>query len=221
MMSSLKLRENIFLEPTPAGVYYAVSEAVDTPPRRLLRNLLGCLETPEVTEETLHVLSESENLDQSLSLLQRLQSLRWVQGLDSPLVMSSQSLEDILPGLLSELAENGKALLADSEGFYLATAGFPHETAEELAALSADLLKLQDRHAGLLLNNLNLGSQAWGVVDASGNSRLGIWPLHIGKHRFALVMTGTPHFNHPDFVRLVWTLTTRYAPLQAQSENSQ
>jgi hypothetical protein len=215
-MSSLKLREHVFLEPTPAGVYYTVSEQVDTPPRRLLRNLLGCSKTPEVTEESLHILSESESLDQSLSLLQRLQSLRWVQGLDSPLVMSSESLEDILPGLLSGLAENGKALLADAEGFYLATSGFAHETAEELAALSADMLKLQDRHAGLLLNNLNIGSQAWGVVDAAGNSRLGIWPLHIGKHRFALVMTGIPHFNHPDFVRLVWTLTTRYAPLHAQ-----
>ncbi len=215
-MSSLKLRDNVFLGATPAGVYYAISEAADTPPRRLLSNLLGCAQTPEITEKSLNVLSESQNIDQSLSLLQRLQTMRWVQGLDSPLVISNEALEDILPDLLSELAENGKALLADAEGFYLATAGFPHETAEELAALSADMLKLQDRHAGLLQNNLNIGSQAWGVLDASGNSRLGIWPLHIGKHRFALVMTGIPHFNHPDFVRLIWTLTTRYAPLQAQ-----
>jgi hypothetical protein len=216
-MSNLKLRENIFLKPTPAGAYYAIAEAVDTPPRRLLRNLLGCNQTPEMTEEFLPVLSESESLDQSLMLLHRLQSLRWVQGLDSPLVISNESLEDILPELLSKLVENGKALLADAEGFYLASAGFPHETAEELAALSADMMNLQDRHANLLLNNLHMGSEAWGVVDASGNSRLGIWPLHVGKQRFALVMTGIPHFNHPNFVRLVWTLTTRYAPLKAQT----
>jgi len=214
-MSSLNLRNNIFLEPTPAGVYYAVSEAVDTPPRRLLNNLLGCSTTPEISESSLDVLTGTNNLDQSLSLLQRLESLRWVQGLSSPLVVASEALEDILPGLLCKLTENGKALLADTEGFYLASAGFAHETAEELAALSAELLKVQDRHAGLLLKNMNIGSQAWGVLDAAGNSRLGIWPLHIGKHRFALVMTGIPHFNHPDFVRLAWILTTRYAPLQA------
>ena len=214
-MSSLNLRNNIFLEPTPAGVYYAVSEASDTPPRRLLNNLLGCSTTPEISESSLDILTEASNLEQSLSLLQRLESLRWVQGLTSPLVVSTQALEDILPDLLCNLTENGKALLADSEGFYLASAGFAHETAEELAALSADLLKLQDRHTGLLLKNLNIGSQAWGVVDAGGNSRLGIWPLYIGKHRFALVMTGIPHFNHPDYVHLVWILTTRYAPLQA------
>lgn len=216
-MSSLKLRENIFLKPTPAGAYYAIAEAVDTPPRRLLRNLLGCNQSPEMTEEFLPVLSESKSLDQSLALLHRLHSLHWVQGLESPLVLSDQSLEEVLPGLLSELAENGKALLADAEGFYLASAGFPHETAEELAALSADMMKLQDRHANLLLKNLHIGSEAWGVVDAAGNSRLGIWPLHVGKHRFALVMTGIPHFNHPHFVRLVWTLTTRYAPLQVHT----
>ncbi len=216
-MSSLKLRENIFLKPTPAGAYYAIAEAADTPPRRLLRNLLGCNQSPEMTEEFLPVLSETKSLDQSLALLHRLHSLHWVQGLNSPLIMSDQSLEDVLPGLLAELAENGKALLADAEGFYLASAGFPHETAEELAALSADMMKLQDRHANLLLKNLHIGSEAWGVVDAAGNSRLGIWPLHIGKHRFALVMTGIPHFNHPNFVRLVWTLTTRYAPLQANT----
>jgi hypothetical protein len=216
-MSNLKLRENIFLKPTPAGAYYAIAEAVDTPPRRLLRNLLGCSQTPEMTEEFLPVLSESKSLDQSLTLLHRLHSLRWVQGLNTPLVMSDEPLEDILPELLSELTENGKTLLADSEGFYLASAGFPHETAEELAALSADMMKLQDRHANLLLNNLHIGSESWGVLDATGNSRLGIWPLHVGKHRFALVMTGIPHFNHPHFVRLVWTLTTRYAPLQAHT----
>ncbi len=203
-------REDWFLLPTPAGAYYAVAEAGDTPPRRFLCNLLRCQETPRLTRENLQHLGEP--FDQSPALLRRIQSLGWVQGLDSPLAVLDKPLEDILPQLLSHLAEAGKALLADPQGFYLAASGFPHETAEELAALSADLMSLQDRHAGLLLNNLNLASQAWGVIDATGHSRLGIWPLHIGKHRFALVMTGISHFNHPDFVHLVWTLMTRYAP---------
>lgn len=209
-MAKTKLREDLFLFPTPAGAYYAVAEAVDTPPRRWLSNLLRCVQTPRLTQENLARLGGT--FDQSLALLSRIQSLRWVQGLKAPLAALDKPLEDILPKLLSSLVEDGKALLADQQGFYLAASGFPHETAEELAALSADLLSLQDRHAGLLLGNLNLGSGAWGVIDAAGNSRLGIWPLHIGKNRFALVMTGIPHFNHPDFVHLVWTLMTRYSP---------
>ncbi|MCX8049334.1 MAG: roadblock/LC7 domain-containing protein [Methylohalobius sp.] len=209
-MEEIKLHKDLFLLPTPAGAYYAVAEAVETPPRRWLVNLLRCQQTPRLNRESLELLGET--FSQSLSLLGRIQSLRWVQGLKDPLVVSDKPLEDILPKLLAQLVEDGKALLADHQGFYLATSGFPHETAEELAALSADLLSLQDRHAGLLLGNLNLGSQAWGVIDAAGNSRLGIWPMHIGKHRFALIMTGIPHFNHPDFVHLVWILMTRYTP---------
>ncbi|GAB4358947.1 MAG: hypothetical protein Kow0060_13230 [Methylohalobius crimeensis] len=212
MMAKSRLREDVFLWPTPAGAYYAVSEAENTSPRRFLCNLLGSTETPRLTQDFLEQIKEGESLDQTLSLLRRIQSLRWLQGLNAPLSVLDQPLEDILPELLAELTEKGKSLLADPQGFYLASNGFPHETAEELAALSADVLSLQDRHKGLLLNNLNLASQAWGVVDASGCSRLGIWPLQVGKHRFALLMTGIPHFNHPNFVHLVWTLMTRYAP---------
>ncbi len=203
-------REDWFLLPTPAGAYYAVAEAEDTPPRRFLCNLLRCQETPPLTPESLERLGEG--LEQALALLRRMQSLRWVQGLKAPLAVVDQPLEESLPRFLARLVEDGKALLADQQGFYLASYGFAHETAEELAALSADLMSLQDRHAGLLLNHLNLATQAWGVIDAAGHSRLGIWPLHVGKHRFALVMTGIAHFNHPDFVHLVWTLMTRYAP---------
>ncbi len=209
-MAKTKLREDLFLLPTPAGAYYAVAEAEATPPRKWLTNLLRCQETPRLTQSNLEQLGGS--LEDSLAILRRIQPLRWVQGLEAPLAVSDKPLENILPELLSHLAEDGEVLLADQQGFYLASSGFPHETAEELAALSADLLSLQARHAGLLSGNLNLGSQAWGVIDAAGNSRLGIWPLHIGRNRFALVMTGIPHFNHPDFVHLVWILMTRYSP---------
>jgi hypothetical protein len=209
-MSQAKPSKAQFLFPTPAGAYYAVAEAVETPPRKWLGNLLRCLKTPRLTRETLEQLGE--DFEQSLALLRRIHSLRWVQGLDAPLAVPDQPLEELLPRFLAHLTEEGAALLADSQGFYLASNGFPHETAEELAALSAELTSLQDRYAGLVLNNLNLGTQAWGLIDAGGNSRLGIWPLYIGRHRFVLVMTGIPHFNHPDFVRLVWSLMTRYAP---------
>ncbi|GAB6068126.1 hypothetical protein JCM13664_14450 [Methylothermus subterraneus] len=209
-MKQARLREDRFLFPTPAGAYYAVAGAEDTPQRRWLCNLLRCPKAPRLTRETLEYLGETA--DQALALLRRMQSLRWVQGLQAPLAVPDVPLEDIVPKLLSSLVEAGKALLADRQGFYLASSGFPHETAEELAALSADLLSVQDRYQGLLLGNLNLGTEAWGLIDAAGNSRLGVWPLYIGRHRFALVMTGIPHFNHPDFVHLVWSLMTRYAP---------
>ncbi|MEN8260508.1 MAG: hypothetical protein ABFS02_07965, partial [Pseudomonadota bacterium] len=102
-------------------------------------------------------------------------------------------------------------LLSDNEGFQLASSGFTHEVAEELSAMSAELSKLHERRSGLLLNNMGLNSSAWGVVDAGGNSKVGFWPMSIGKHKFVLVISGIPHFNQPNFVDLVWTLSTRYS----------
>ncbi len=211
-MANSQFPENQYLLPTPGGAFYSVADTAVNPPRRFLRHLLSHSRTPALNAESLARGCGEDDLDAFLAMLRRIQSMRWVQALDEPMQVLDEPLEDILPGLLSGLAENGKALLADQQGFYLGTSGFPHETAEELAALSADLMNLQQRHRGLLQGNLNLGSQAWGVVDAGGHTRLGIWPLHVGKHCFALVMTGTPHFNHPSFVHLVWTLMTRYAP---------
>jgi hypothetical protein len=120
-------------------------------------------------------------------------------------------LEAILSGYLSKLSENGKALLADKQGFYLASHGFPHEVAEELSALSADIATVHDRRSGLLMNNMGLASHAWAVVDAFGNSQVGFWPLFIDKNRFVIAISGVPHFNQPEFVSLVWALTIRYA----------
>ena len=211
-MSDSQFHEQKYLLPTPGGAFYAVADSMVNPPRRFLRHLLSYSQTPRMNPETLNQWAGETDLESSQEVLRRIQSMRWVQLLDQPMDVLQEPLEDILPGLLSNLSENGKALLADQQGFYLGSSGVPHESAEELAALSADLMNLQQRHRGLLLNNLNLGSQAWGVVDAGGHTRLGIWPLYIGKQCFALVMTGIPHFNHPSFVHLVWTLMTRYAP---------
>ena len=59
-----------------------------------------------------------------------------------------------------------------------------------------------------------MNSSAWAVVDASGSSKLGFWPIYIGKLRFVLVIQGMPRLNQPDFVKLIWILNLRYSPRQ-------
>jgi hypothetical protein len=134
-----------------------------------------------------------------------------VQGLTAPLGYPSDALETILPDYLSKISENGKVLLAESEGFYLASHGFPHEVAEELSALSAEIATVHDRRSGLLMNNMGLASHAWAIIDVFGNSKVGFWPLFIDKNRFVIAIAGIPHFNHAEFVSLVWALSIRYA----------
>ncbi|MGY6277123.1 hypothetical protein [Methylomonas sp. MgM2] len=210
-MKQFRLAEGLFLYPTPAGAYQAVSAKQADKPRRFLKRLLQQPQTPALNVEQLMMLTESSDESKSLELLHHCQKLGWVQGVDKVIEAPQGALEDFLPALLNKITENGKVLLADEQGFYLACSGFPHEVAEELSALSADLITVHKRRSGLLMNNMGIASQAWAVVDAFGNSQIGFWPVFIGNHCFVIAIAGIPHFNQAEFVSLIWTLSIRYA----------
>ncbi|MGR8930598.1 MAG: hypothetical protein ACU836_08145 [Gammaproteobacteria bacterium] len=210
-MNEFKLSEGLYLYPTPAGAYQAISAKENDRPRRFLRSLLQQSQTPPLKTEQLLALADSDDEGKVLELLHHCQKLGWVQGVDSAIKAPQGALENILPDLLNKITENGKVLLADDQGFYLACSGFPHEVAEELSALSADLANLHARRSGLLINNMGIASQAWAVVDAFGNSLIGFWPIFIGSHSFVIAIAGIPHFNQAEFVSLIWALSIRYA----------
>ncbi|MDT8424614.1 MAG: hypothetical protein RQ733_01415 [Methyloprofundus sp.] len=210
-MSDAKLAEDLYIYLTPAGCYYAVSAVEDDLVRKFLRNLLAQSKTSKLDMPSLQKLMNNDDAEKCIALLQRCQQLGWVQGIKEERTVPVGALEDLLPGLLSKIAEEGKVLLADDQGFYLACHGYAHEVAEEISALSAEISVVQARRTGLLMKNLGLNSQAWGVINASGNSQLGFWPLYIGDTRFVIAISGVPHFNQPEFISLVWLLSVRYA----------
>ena len=210
-MKEFKLVEGLFLYPTPSGAYQAISAKEGDKPRRFLKRLLQQSQTPVLSIEQLMMLADGDDESKTLELLHHCQKLGWVQGVDSVIEAPQGTLEDILPELLDKITENGKVLLADEQGFYLACSGFPHEVAEELSALSADLATVHKRRSGLLSNNMGITSQAWAVVDAFGNSQIGFWPVFIGSHCFVIAIAGIPHFNQAEFVTLIWALSIRYA----------
>lgn len=210
-MSAYRFSEGLYLAPTPAGAYLAASRPGDDVARRVLLRLLGRPRTPPLDAGTFARLAGVPEADAG-EILQRLQSLALVQGLESPREAPHAAFETLVPTLLERLSASGRCVLADSQGFYLATSGYPHEAAEELSALGADLSRVHERHAHLLQGNLAVPASAWALVDASGNSQLGFWPLHLGSNAFVLAIGGVPRFNTPEFVTLVWALTRRYAP---------
>jgi len=210
-MSSARLANDLYIYLTPAGCYYAVSSQEEDPARRFLRAVLIDAKTPKLNLENLQRLMLIDDADKCLALLQKCQQLGWVQGLKEAKEVPAGVLEDVLPGLLGEISEGGKVVLADDQGFYLSCHGYPHEVAEELSALSAEISMVHSRRAGLLVKNLGLNSHAWAVVNASGNSQLGFWPLFIGNTRFIVAISGIPHFNQSEFISLVWMLSVRYA----------
>ncbi len=210
-MSSLKLTEGLFLYPTAPGAYYAISAHEDDKTRRFLQKLLQQPITPELSIQQLKKLTEMDDEEKVLELLNHCQKLGWLQGVKEAIKAPQGTLEEILPDLLQQVSESGKVLLADDQGFYLACTGFAHETAEELSALSAEIATVHKRRSGLLMNNLGLASHAWAIVDAFGNSQIGFWPVFIGKNRFVIAISGIPHFNQAGFVELIWALSIRYS----------
>lgn len=222
-MKKYELIDNRHVLPTPAGVYYATASNQTELTRSLLLTLISKPESEQLTIDKLCTLSQSSDSDVALELLDRMQRLSWLASYEHPQLAPAGSLETILPPLLTALCSTGKVLLADQQGFTLASCGFTHEAAEELSALSADLASLRLRHSDLLFSNLAIRTHAFGLVDAAGNSQLGFWPLYIGKSQFTLCMRGIPRFNQPEFTQLAWALTNRYAAndfVPAESEDN-
>lgn len=209
-MSDYQLVPGLYVAPSPAGAYHAVSAPKMDSPRRLLLYLMSEDVSPALSPDLLTNVEGLEAED-PLEYLHRMQSMHLIEGFREPRARPSQNIETAMPGLLGQLAgSKGKALLADEQGFYLASHGFPHETAEELAALAADLDSLNQRHQGLVGGNLSLDTSAWGLLGAGGNSELGFWPLYVGNVRFSLVLMGLPRLNKSAIVDLIWMLVNRY-----------
>ena len=209
-MDRFSLIEGRFAFPSPAGAFHATSNRDKDPLRSLLCALLQQETTPALSQQALEQWTGMSG-DDAQEALYRAQHLGWVEGFKEPQTTRTGTLETLLPELLPPLSDCGKALLADSHGFYVAASGFTHEAAIELSALSADLASLDSRHQALTHNNLHIPTSAWSLVDAAGNSQLGFWPLYIDDHRFALVLQGVPRLNQAVFTSLVWALSIRYA----------
>lgn len=209
-MAEFALTPDLYVTPSPAGAYYAAF----SPERDLTRKVLfGLMSSENSRPLEISALQDLTGRDETetLEIVHRMQSMQLLQGFSEAQQAPTGPLDSILPKILGDLAGDGKALLADSQGFYVASHGYHHETAEELSALSADLGNLHQRHLDLLSRNMSLHSSAWGLIDAGGTSEVGFWPLYIGSQRFVLVLGGEPNMNRPELVDLIWALSLNYA----------
>jgi len=211
MESRLSLNSALFAEATPAGAYYAAASAATDPSRELLVRVLKEGYLAPLDEDRLVAWSGTDSQHRALEILYRLQKLDFIYGTETPRPPPELTLEIQLPSLLRTLSDTGRVVLADDNGFYLASSGFHHESAEEIAALASDTLALGARHRLLLKNNLNINSTAWAISDPTGRSELGFHPLYIGQQSFILIIGGSPRLQGEEFVALVQALTRRYA----------
>lgn len=198
-----------YLHITPAGAYHCIRSDGGDAASKILKQVLSHRSCPAITPELMNdwIAMEMSSADE---IIERMESIHWLEACDTPETATTGKLEDILPAILEPLSSSNKVLLADGLGFYISSVGIPHETAEELSALSADLSMLSERHKGLLQGNLNLNSSNWALVDAGGFSQISFWPLRIDQEVFYLAIIGMPRLEQAEFAQLIWVLHTRY-----------
>jgi len=209
-MSDYISREDLFMGVTPGGSFYTVQDDTEEFGRGFLHRLLTVDQMPPFSLDIAKDLSGLSDETETLEFVHLLQDAGFIYGQKSSQVAPAGNLESMLPGILQSLSDDGRAVLAEGQGLYLGSSGFPHEAAEELAALSASLTAIYKRHKDVLKGNLGYRQRAWGLIDAAGNSEIGFWPLYIGKDRFTLIVGGMPQFNQPAFTQLIWALERRY-----------
>jgi hypothetical protein len=151
-MSELKLKPGLYLYPTPAGAYQAISTPQTNKPGRFLQRLLQQPQTPALTLEELCRLAETDDEAKVLELLHHCQQLGWVQGVDEVLSAPQTALEILLPGLLISnmgIASHAWAivdvfgcsqigfwpLFIGDHHFVIAIAGIPHFNQAEFVTL--------------------------------------------------------------------------------------
>lgn len=210
MQTQFSLQSELYPKLTPAGAYFAVSGNTDNPSRTFLCGVLGEKKPVNATAEKVQGWAQTDNLDSAVNILYRLQKLEFIEGVREPDATTTANMESVLPDLLKQLSDTGRALLANDTGLYIAEAGFHHESAEEISALAGEVIRLSEQHALLIRNNLNINQSAWGICDPSGQSHLAFYPLYFGEYKFVLVVAGTPQLQSDAFVKMVEILYQRY-----------
>ncbi|MBR6026426.1 MAG: peptidase M23 [Neisseriaceae bacterium] len=214
MDNSLSLQTQLYPRITPAGAYYAISGYQPNPSRNLLYNILRLEKPKPVSKDIVLEWAGTDNYETAVSLLYRLQRLEFLYGEETPTIVSQDNLESRLPEMLGRLSDTGKALIADDNGLYFATAGFHHESSEEIAALAGEVARLSEQHALLIKNNLNINQNSWSVCDPTGRSELAFFPMYFGDNKLILVIGGNPQLQNDSFVELIQVLYRRYGVRQ-------
>jgi len=206
----MNIESNKYIYPTPGGAYYLIQDNSSCWQKNVLKKLFSLSKTPVLNKVTLIDLFDSDD-DQQITLkLKECQELKIIQITDNEIAVPEGDLVENLNQIIPFFSKKKKALLSDSQGFCISNTGFPTEMIEEISVLSADIAIMHKRRALEINKKLGLSSQAWSIVDASGNSHLGFWPINIEDEIFVLSLEGVPFFNQPSLITLVWMLYLRY-----------
>lgn len=206
----MKTKQTQYLYPTPGGAYYLAQNNAANWQREALKKIFSYPKTPELNLQTLKHVFNCDTEEQINKKVTECEKLNLIQVIDEEINEPTGNFENNLNKLIPVFSKKEKALLSDSQGFCITNNGFPPEMVEEISVLSADIAIMHKRRALDINKTLGLNSQAWSIVDASGNSCLGFWPININEEVFVLAIEGVPFFNQAAMTTLIWMLYLRY-----------
>ncbi len=199
-----------FIIPTPGGAYYLVQDGSTNWRKDILKKMFSQKKSLPLNHETLSHLFGTTNKENLQYKIEQCKNEKLIQVINEEKSAPSGQLEQGLNTFIQDFSQIGHVLLSDSQGFCIINHGFPDDMSEEISVLSADIAIMHKRRAININKKLKLNSQAWSIVDASGNSCLGFWPINIDNEVFVLTVEGVPFFNQAAMVSLVWMLHLRY-----------
>lgn len=203
------LAPGLFITPTGSGALRVVTGTSDGPAETLIRFLLRSPDA--ITTDTRDLVSRSglADTDTLIGAIADAQRHGWLEGRARPLPMPEGPLGVELPTLLAPLAQNGRAMLVDDQGFTLATTGFTPEAADELAILAAEVARLRQRRSIEAASSAPI--ESWALTDSRGVPDISICPIQVGSQPFSLILGGFPRLHQQAFVTLAILLSRRYA----------
>ena len=197
-----------YIYPSPAGAYSAGTgkHSDGEQGQQLLLRLMAQDNAPEESPQTVAALFQLPE-QEAMAQYQKLHRLRILQTLPEPFQAENQALEVNLPILLAQLSDNQQSLIADDQGFYLASNALDPGKAEQLAGFTVEFSQLRDRYQDLLIGD---EKSAWAFGGARDYNNFGFWELLVGSNRLFLVIGGRPNLNQQAMVELVWHIVHRY-----------
>lgn len=209
-MKKKPLAGDKFLLPSAAGAYHLLCYPSQTPAARLFSSILAQKETRVISAEEAKQIMKLDSEEAFATVMHDIFASGWLEEHDVALRLPDDPLEELLPQLLTVLSTTGHTFLSDSHGFPLFSSGFSRDDEEALSVMTAEFSTIYEKHRAVIQDNIDSPTQAWGMIDVTGQSNMGIYPITIGHQSFNLLVQGRPRLDHPNFVILAWLLYSRY-----------
>lgn len=199
-----------YLIPTDSGARYAVAAAQLNPLRALL---YAMIQSPSITTSDLQQFIDDHLLDSRkavAAVLYKLQRLGLISSEESPIELPQADAIGGLEQYLGQISSEGRALLADRNGFVMASHGFKNEVARELAAAGTDMTPMGERISGEMEQDENAEQEIWELSVNRKGDKITFMRLYIGPLPFLVVIGGQLDTKPNVFLQLMAILIHRY-----------